>query len=493
MLKSVHILAPALLLASVSVTGCGPSETGITDYVPALSVLPESVDFGEVVAGETEKQTLTLENSGKDTLVLDSVLLDDGSAGVFTFSFDPVELEPDAYVPLEVYFTPPEFTTYTDTLRFIWNSEKDSPTLIPIAGTGVDIDRPDIGSDPSDCLDFGDLAAGETDEMSIKIVNDGEDDLVIDRAQITGAGTFSVAPDLGGQIVSAGGFIRPYVTYAPITADGDSATLKIYSNDPDENPYEICLEGNGGGSGNYPIAEVVCPDDTTPMSTVSFDGSGSYDPGDSEPLTYDWALSRTPDGSSAVLTGSDTTAELYMDIAGDYTVSLTVTNSLGVPSAPYECEVSAVPTEDVRVELVWNTDDSDLDLHLAEDAADLYAVPGDVSYCNEAPDWGNAGDASDDPLLAADDEDGYGPEVIEIVTPQDGNYHVRVHYFEDEGGGATRATVRIYVYGSLAEEVSYTLTRNEVWDVGWIRWPMGYVVLEEEVPEGAEHRSCWTE
>lgn len=486
-------MTPLLLL--LTATGCTGPETNIQALEPELVVLPDALDFGEVVAGETSTLALTLTNEGRDLLELSGGALTDGSAGVFSFSLEPLELEVDASTQLEISFTPAEFTTYADTLALSWNHDEDSPTLVPLLGTGVDIDRPDIESDPADCLDFGVVAPGETATQLLRIRNTGLDDLIIEDTQILGSGAFTLQPDLDGDTISAGGVATTIVTYAPTTAEGDAATYTITSNDPDESPFEVCLEGNGGGEGAWPVAVLACPDDTTPMSTVSFDGSGSYDPNGAEPLSYAWSISGAPGGSESLLDedgGSD--ASLYLDLAGDYTVSLIVTNSLGVPSAPAECDVAAIPTEDIRVELTWDTEDSDLDLHLASGTAELYEVPGDVSWCNDAPDWGEAEVTEDDPVKTQDDGDGYGPESIEMVSPADGDYRVRVHYYEDDGGGATTATVRIYIYGSLAEEDSFTLSRNEVWEVAWIRWPYGYVIMEESpAPEDPPRRSCPSE
>ena len=38
---------------------------------------------------------------------------------------------------------------------------------------------------------------------------------------------------------------------------GDSGSLIIYSDDPDENPLEVELIGNGGGDLDYPVAVVT--------------------------------------------------------------------------------------------------------------------------------------------------------------------------------------------------------------------------------------------
>ena len=112
--------------------------------------------------------------------------------------------------------------------------------------------------------------------------------------------------------------------------------------------------------------------------------------------------------------------------------------------------VAAVPEEDLYVLLSWNTGNSDLDLHLVQaDPANYFEVPEDCCYCNPNPNWGEGSDELDDPVLALDNRVGFGPENINIEDPQSGTYYVRVHYFRDNSGGPTEATLSIYVAGEL--------------------------------------------
>ena len=483
----------AALCAALISAGCGGSDTRIRDLVPDLVVLPESIDFGEVIKDETSTVTLTLTNAGRDILILQGSSWEDGTAGVFDAPLDPQEVERGDSIPLDVTFTPTSFDTWGDALLLAWNSEDGAPTEVPVAGTGIDIDRPDIDADLDGCLDFGVVAAGDSDVAVLTISNLGEDDLLIDQTTWTGSGAFSLSQDLDGLSVSAGGVLTLLVTYAPTVDTGDETTVTIFSNDPDEPEYTVCFIGNGGGDGNYPVAVVDCPADPLPGGTVSFDGSASYDPGDNEPLTYAWTLSTAPSGSQAVLESLEAAASLTTDVAGTYTVSLVATNTLGIPSAPESCQIEAIPAAGVHIELVWDGAGTDVDLHLSQAGASLYETPEDVSYCNDQLDWGVAGDAVDDPALITDD-DGLGPEIIEIEDPADGEYMVRVHYFEDNARGDTLATVRFYIYGELTETATQTLTRNQVWDVGYIRWPYGYVIVDEiGEPVAAENRSCWAD
>jgi hypothetical protein len=64
-------------------------------------------------------------------------------------------------------------------------------------------------------------------------------------------------------------------------------------------------------------------------SVALLDGSGSSDP-DGDPLTYNWALTSVPAGSSATLSGANTAGPSFvLDRAGAYVVQLIVNDGLG--------------------------------------------------------------------------------------------------------------------------------------------------------------------
>jgi hypothetical protein len=76
---------------------------------------------------------------------------------------------------------------------------------------------------------------------------------------------------------------------------------------------------------------------------VTLDGSGSFDDDTAtQDLVYAWTLSSMPEGSSATLTDADTASPWFVaDMAGEYAVSLVVTDELGLSSIPDTVVVSS--------------------------------------------------------------------------------------------------------------------------------------------------------
>jgi hypothetical protein len=215
----------------------------------------------------------------------------------------------------------------------------------------------------------------------------------------------------------------------------------------------------------------------SPLDTALFDGSASHD-SDGVIVDHAWTITMRPSGSnSSIQTPGDdgANAEFFVDFAGDYVIELTVTDDTGLTGST-TFAFSAVPWQTVHVELAWDVDQSDVDLHLLDQGGTYADAPGDCYYSNKTPDWGDPGPAND-PTLDIDDVDGYGPENINIAEPRDGStYRVLVHYYDDDGMGATNATIRIYLNGTLQyESVKVLSATDKVWDVATISWPTGEI------------------
>ncbi|MCB9797182.1 MAG: choice-of-anchor D domain-containing protein [Alphaproteobacteria bacterium] len=510
MRRTLVVLLP--LLAAAACNG----DTDIQQLYPELTVSPLEVDFEEVVVDYTEAAVFEVINTGRAPLVLHDISFQNHPR-VYSYELmvddSPYELgvdelgwrDDDNRAELTLYFTPPNYLEYDDVMSITSSQEKGDEgrhlTEISLAGFGGDGPTPDIDADCA-TLDFGEVIPPSTAFLTCTIYNAGDGELLIDTFEQAGSGDFTIVGQLAGQTIAPGGNYSLVVVYSPPVPSepeeeiGDNGSITIFSNDPDEPETLITLLGNGGGDFEYPVAIIDGPEQPSPPDTVTLDGSDSYDPNGYAIVDYEWSLIETPRGPTSTTPADnleetrDAYADLYFDLAGTYEVQLKVTNEFGVESAPAVYRVDAVPIDNIHVELIWDTHQADLDLHmLADPDASLFDRPEDACWCNPHPDWGTSGD-EDDPRLDIDDLAGSGPENVNITEPADGEYPVRVHYFDDNNDGAVTATVIFYINGVEEARYARVLDRNDVWEVGTIRWPDGVVVEEDNTPYPATVRQC---
>lgn len=484
-----------MLLAFV-LEACTGDDPAVHRVYPNMIVTPAEVSFGDVAVHYSGSTDITVVNGGTATLQIDALDIMGNTPEAFTVETVeqelPLVLKKDETTTLRLGFLPETYLTYTGSLAITSNDE-DYPYLeVPLSGVGADLPGPDIDVEPGS-YDFGEgIEPHSQNYFEIAVNNTGDGPLnILDVAQ-SGSGAFGIASgSIAGFTVLPDQFASIIIAYVPTTTTGDNGTVVITSDDPDESSVTVTLLGNGGGDYDYPTAVIDAPDTAPPRTTVTLDGKGSSDPNGLTPLVYHWALEGIPEGSATSGLVNDATDLTYLplDIAGDYTVSLAVTNTDGVTSAPARHTIHAIPTEALHVELSWDAVAADLDLHILNGADNFFQNPNDCNWCNQGPDWGEIGSA-DDPSLDIDDRSGLGPENINILAPADGVYPVLVHYFEDNGDDATVATVRIYLNGALFDTFSHILYRDEVWTVGDINWPDATFGLVDTVDDKANHRTC---
>ncbi len=133
----------------------------------------------------------------------------------------------------------------------------------------------------------------------------------------------------------------------------------------------------------------------------------------------------------------------------------------------------------IRVQLHWDTDQTDVDLHLVEPGGAYGSAETDCYFANcpgGTLDWGEAG-AVGNPILDVDDVDGYGPENIYVTPTNAGDYAVTVHYYSDHGNGPSNAWVEMFFDGNrIGAFGPRAITNGSRWTVGTINWPTGTVV-----------------
>jgi len=108
---------------------------------------------------------------------------------------------------------------------------------------------------------------------------------------------------------------------------------------------------------NPPITEAGPTQSVNLYSLVTLDATGSSDPDNNVPLTYQWSVASQPAGSNIALSDLFSSTPMFTPtIEGQYTFQLTVTDSLGLFGAPDSVMVNASVVQSATI--IENDDDN---------------------------------------------------------------------------------------------------------------------------------------
>lgn len=369
-------------------------------------------------------------------------------------------------------------------------------------------------------LHFGMVPHSELETRSVELRGCGANAPRIMDVTLRGGAPFALLQDQKADLVGRRPFSPTPVELA-FTASRPGAyedALLITTDDPELPQITIPITAGAGRPGCPTPAPAPIPSQTIPLEILTLDGAPSS--GDERPIAqWRWAVVERPENSSARVVESFHDAErpadggsaddpttpsalFFLDVAGRYTFELSVEDARGMLSPSPECpaisrvSVEVKPDADLHLQLTWDTpldadqtddDGTDVDLYLLHPHADGKWRAADYAcyFHQPAPDWGEPGDARDDPTLDIDDVNGAGPENINLRAPEEtaplgGLYHIGVHYYrsirrdETSTYGASEARVKIYLGGDLAWDDKALLRRtDDFWDIGRLEWANG--------------------
>ncbi len=422
----------------------------------------------------------------------------------------PGTVPDNAVYSFEIRFTP-LFGTALDNNLFLAVSHElnaDGPKLyIPITGEGFGEPQPDIYSKP-EWFDFGTVEIGlQSPPTFFTVGNSGPGDLLVGTVSLDDTSNFSLVDTttLENGTLPLGDTGQIEVLFHPQVQGEVTGTITIQSNDPDEDPYSIQLNGLGdppalgkpptaicqvtfdGQTGQAVQGLHACTNGNCP--TAYFDGTASTDPSGLQ-LSYQWTLTPASGSSEQLSSATSANPSLLLDVAGTYEASLVVTNTNGQSSPPCVAQVEAIPNENFRIEMSWQNPGDDMDLHLLQaQPAGSPRTDGDCYYANCVSggwggglEWGVPGVADDNPALDLDDISGVGPENINIVdpaqAPYDGWYEVFVHDYPGSSyTPANDVTVNIFLNGVLAQTYNFAISGEDAdYYVAKIHWPTGQII-----------------
>jgi len=209
-----------------------------------IAVVPEELDFGIVALGEPVQSTLVIHNDGSGDLNVESVALQDGTAG-FEVEDLSVVLEQSDFVEVVVTFTPTVLGPASDALLIVSDDPHDPEVVVPAAVVEV-VEHPaiEMAWTPT-ALDFGAVPTAGTEVRVLTITSVGALSLTVHEVEL-GEDTsdeFEITSEHGETSLPSGEALDVVVAYTPTDAVADQGTLVIRSDDPSVPELSVPMTG----------------------------------------------------------------------------------------------------------------------------------------------------------------------------------------------------------------------------------------------------------
>ena len=210
---------------------------------PKMTLEPSSLDFGNVVMGETAVLPISFTNVGGLDLVVSSITCADGFSTPLAEGEQYV-VKPGETRELNVSFSPTENRPYGGTMIINSNASGSQTAVVKLSGNGVTPAVPQIVVDPySIVFDPVVEGSGQYSETPLAITNIGDAVLTISSIELTDAGTpFEI---IGNKPQTLDKDARTQITirFSPTEAGSYMNTLVIKSDASNSTELSIPVSG----------------------------------------------------------------------------------------------------------------------------------------------------------------------------------------------------------------------------------------------------------
>jgi hypothetical protein len=225
--------------ATISLAGTGVQ--------PQISVVPTSVNFGNVTVGITNTQSVTVSNPGSANLSITQATVS-GTGFALSGVTLPLTLVPGSSAVLTVSFTPASASSTTGALTLVSNAP-NSPLSVMLSGTGVS-QVLQLSASPT-ALSFGSVTIGSSGTQAVTLTNTGNSAVTLSQISVAGTG-FSYSGLALPISLSAGQSTSFNVIFSPATSGSLTGTATVVSNAANS-PTTISLSGSGAALVNHSV------------------------------------------------------------------------------------------------------------------------------------------------------------------------------------------------------------------------------------------------
>lgn len=222
---------------------------------PRISVNRENIAFGNVQAGLTAEDTITIANTGNAELGINNISISGADNSAFMQTSSCTTVAPSSSCDVNVTYIPSGEGEQSAVLT-IESSDVDNPAVdVPLTGKSVLAPVPEISVTPEN-LDLGSVLIGETATTQVVIGNAGNETLLINGIGIEGADSSAFQQTNNCTTVTPDQTCTVDVSFTASSEGERNAVLKITSDDPQRPDISVNLRGYGD-SGASDILELL--------------------------------------------------------------------------------------------------------------------------------------------------------------------------------------------------------------------------------------------
>jgi len=230
------------------------------------------VNFGSVLIGTPQSQTVTLTNSGAAAATVSSIT-PTGSGFTLSGAIVPLVIQAGQSASFTATFTPTSAGNATGSISLASNAS-NALLSIPLAGSGVTAGN--LAANPSS-VSFGSVQVGSTQTKSEVITNSGGSSVTISNMSLTGTG-FATNGLTVPVTLNAGQSLTFSVSLTPQSAGSLTGNLAFTAGNSNLN---IALSGSGSSPGQLTLApatvnfgNVTVGQSSNQNATITANGAG---------------------------------------------------------------------------------------------------------------------------------------------------------------------------------------------------------------------------
>lgn len=263
---SANLIPLAVLAVAAVLSGCASVAASSDSRIAAkIAVVPETVQFHEVVVGQQNSQTLRVTNTSTESIRLDALRISGKGFSVAPGPNPVTVLVPGQSVHYTVGFKPASLVPVAGTLEI---SSRELGTFnVPLEGSGEKAAAL-LDASPS-VLNFGTIPVHSASSQTVTLKNDGNVAMQISSVAAPGAG-FAISGLSSGIVLSPGQTLQFRVTFQPPAAGAVSSGIIINSSGL-ASPVKLGVSGAGSNqaAGASGTGSTTTTSGSTPPSTSS--------------------------------------------------------------------------------------------------------------------------------------------------------------------------------------------------------------------------------